>query len=67
MLLHTSFCAPCITHVFFSPQMFIGSFPELQKGNAAFCIFPDASSATGFIPHPAHSAKTVLQLSIEMV
>lgn len=47
---------------------FIGCFPPLQKGNAAFCvIFQDASSAPSFIPHPAHSAKMVLQQSIEMV
>lgn len=39
--------------------MFAGLFPELRKGNAAFCIFQDASSATGFIPHPAHSAETL--------
>lgn len=53
--------------IFYSLQMFIGLFPELQKGNAAFCIFQDASSATGFIPHCAHSAKTMPQLSIEIV
>lgn len=46
----------------YSPQMFTGLFPERQKGNAAFCIFQDASSAAGFIPHPAHSAETLPQL-----